>query len=61
MWVNNPQDYDTGMYTVTWMHIDADARDVLERKADDRGRVNLGMEYRNETVELVIVGMIEND
>jgi hypothetical protein len=61
VWVNNPQYYDTGTHTVTWMQVDVNANQVLERKADLRGRVNLGMEYRNKRVELVIVEVKEND
>jgi len=34
---------------------------VIERQADDRGRVNLGVEYANETVKVAVLDADDGD
>jgi hypothetical protein len=40
------------------MHVRVGPDDVDELQADDRGRVYLGTEYANETVEVAVVGVV---
>jgi len=40
------------------MNVDVTPKQVVEKTADDRGRITLGAEYANEDVQLLIV---END
>ena len=43
------------------MKVDVDSDDVLKRPTDDRGRVYLGPEYSNETVEVAILAVVNDD
>lgn len=37
------------------MQVEVDATDIEERKADDRGRVTLGVEYARKTVTVAVL------
>ena len=37
------------------MNIDVTPKQVVEKTADDRGRITLGSEFKNEDVRLLIV------
>jgi len=38
-----------------------DAKDVIERKADDRGRVRLGTEYAERNVEVAVIEVLDDE
>jgi len=40
------------------MHVQVDPDDVDALQADDRGRVYLGTEFANKTVEVAVVGVV---
>jgi len=41
------------------MHVQIDPDDVRKLRTDDRGRVYLGTEYANETVEVAVLDVVE--
>lgn len=43
------------------VEITADAKEVVSRKADDRGRVRLGPEFADQDVEVAILDVEESD
>lgn len=43
------------------MGIEVNPGDLKDRKADERGRINLGVEYANKQVVVAIVGVGEDD
>ena len=43
------------MTEVEELNIEVDVDDVNKYKADDRGRITLGSEYKNETVTVAVV------
>jgi hypothetical protein len=43
------------------MHIQVSPDDVQELTTDDRGRVYLGSEYADRTVEVAVVGVEDDD
>lgn len=34
---------------------------IVELRADHRGRVNLGMDYADQTVRVAVIGIVEDD
>ena len=42
------------------MFVEVSATDVEEKKADDRGRVTLGAEYRGKTVTVAVLEVEED-
>jgi len=41
------------------MKVEVSAKDIEERKADDRGRVTLGMEFADKTVTVAVLEVEE--
>jgi len=43
------------------VEVSIEAKDVIERKTDDRGRVRLGPEFADKTVEVAVVEVVEDE